>query len=105
MINGNKWYTSSADGAAFAIVMAETNPESQSKHMRSSMIIVPTDTEGFELIQNISIMGHRGSDYASHAEVMLHGARVPEANLLGPRGMGFALAQDRLGPGLTALFN
>ena len=63
------------------------------------MIIVPTDTPGFELIGNLSIMGHRGGDWASHGEVSYHGARVPLQNLLGGRGMGFMIAQERLGPG------
>jgi alkylation response protein AidB-like acyl-CoA dehydrogenase len=79
--------------------MAVTDPEAESPYGRASMIIVPTDTEGFELIRNISVMGHKGSDYATHAEVMYHGCRVPAANLLGGRGMGFIIAQDRLGPG------
>ena len=63
------------------------------------MIIVPTSTPGFELVQNISVMGHRGSDWASHAEVRYNGARVPLANLLGAEGAGFTMAQQRLGPG------
>ena len=99
VIRGHKWFASSVDGAAFGIVMAVTNPENENRYGRASMIIVPTDTEGFELIQNISVMGHRGGDYPSHAEVMLHGARVPESNILGQEGMGFVLAQERLGPG------
>ncbi len=99
VLRGHKWFASSVDGATFAIVMAVTTPESDSPYTKASMIIVPTDTEGFERVQNISVMGHRGSNYASHAEVMLHGARVPLENILGGEGMGFAIAQDRLGPG------
>ena len=99
VVRGHKWFASSVDGATFAIVMAVTTPESDSPYTKASMIIVPTDTEGFERVQNISVMGHRGSNYASHAEVMLHGARVPLENILGGEGMGFAIAQDRLGPG------
>lgn len=99
VINGRKWYTSSADGAAYAIVMAETNPEAESPHLRSSMIIVPTNTPGFNLIRNISVMGHEGDDWASHAEVSFQDCRVPQSNILGGEGMGFVLAQQRLGPG------
>lgn len=99
VINGHKWYTSSADGAKFAIVMANTNPESESPYTKASMIIVPTDTPGFELIRNISVMGHAGEDYASHAEIMYRDCRVPRSNLLGPEGRGFIIAQERLGPG------
>jgi len=99
VINGHKWWTSSADGADFAVVMAVTNPEEQSPYLRASMIIVPTDTPGFDLIRNISVMGHAGDDYASHAEIMYKDCRVPQKNLLGPEGQGFVIAQERLGPG------
>ncbi len=99
VINGQKWYTSSADGSSFAIVMAETNPEAESRHMRASMIIVPTDTPGFNLTRNISVMGHVGNGYNSHAEVQYQNCRVPKENILGGEGMGFVLAQERLGPG------
>ena len=98
VINGQKWFTSSADGAAFAIVMAVTNPGAP-PHQRASMIIVPTDTPGFNLVRNVSVMGHSGSGHASHAEVIYQSCRVPRSNLLGPEGSGFLIAQDRLGPG------
>lgn len=99
VINGRKWFTSSADGSAFAIVMAVTNPEAPVPHHRASMIIVPTDTKGFNLLRNIPIMGHPGSGYHSHAEIEYENVRVPVSNLIGEEGSGFALAQQRLGPG------
>lgn len=98
IINGHKWYTSGADGSQFCIVMAVTDPKAPA-HLQASMIIVPTDNPGFNLVRNIPVMGHSGSDYASHGEVMLQSCRVPQSNLLGKEGMGFVLAQDRLGPG------
>jgi len=98
VINGQKWFTSSADGAAFAIVMAVTDPEAP-PYQRASMIIVPTDTPGFNLVRNVSVMGHAGSGHASHAEVIYQSCRVPQTNLLGPEGGGFVIAQERLGPG------
>ena len=98
VINGQKWFTSSADGAAFAIVMAVTDPDAP-PYARTSMIIVPTDTPGFNLVRNVSVMGHAGSGHASHAEVIYQGCRVPQSNLLGPEGGGFVIAQERLGPG------
>jgi acyl-CoA dehydrogenase len=98
VINGQKWFTSSAEGSAFAIVMAVTNPDAE-PHMRASQIIVPTDTPGFNLVRNISVMGHVGDNYASHAEVIYQSCRVPQSNLLGPEGSGFLIAQERLGPG------
>ncbi len=98
VINGQKWFTSSADGAAFAIVMAVTDPDAP-PYRRSSMIIVPTDAPGFHLIRNVSVMGHAGSGHASHGEVSYQSCRVPKSNLLGTEGGGFVIAQDRLGPG------
>lgn len=98
ILNGHKWYTTAADGSAFCIVMAVTNPEAPI-HLRASMIIVPTDTPGFNLVRNIPVMGHEGSDYASHGEILLQSCRVPRKNLLGKEGMGFVMAQERLGPG------
>ncbi len=98
VINGHKWFTSSADGASFAIVMAVTNPEAP-PHLRASMIIVPTGTPGFNLVRNIPVMGHAGSGWHSHAEILYQSCRVPRANLLGPEGHGFVIAQERLGPG------
>ncbi len=99
IINGHKWFTSSADGAKFAIVMAETNPEVDSPYLKASMIIVPLDTPGFSLVRNIPVMGHAGGGYFSHGEVTYNSCRVPQSNLLGPEGHGFVIAQDRLGPG------
>ncbi|HAJ27140.1 MAG TPA: acyl-CoA dehydrogenase [Syntrophus sp. (in: bacteria)] len=98
VINGQKWYSTGADGSAFAIVMAVTNP-GEAPHLRASMIIVPTGTPGFNLVRNISVMGHTGSDYFSHAEILYQSCRVPQKNLLGPEGWGFVIAQERLGPG------
>ncbi len=98
IINGHKWYTSSADGANFAIVMAVTNPEAPD-YMQASMIIVPTDTPGFNLVRNIPVMGHAGDNYFSHGEILYQSCRVPQSNLLGPEGHGFIIAQERLGPG------
>ncbi|MBL0216572.1 MAG: acyl-CoA dehydrogenase family protein [Myxococcales bacterium] len=98
VIDGHKWFTTAADGAAFAIVMAVTNPEA-SKHARASMIIVPTNTPGFELARNIKIMGDAGEGYGSHGEIWYRNVRVPQTNRLGPEGAGFLIAQERLGPG------
>jgi acyl-CoA dehydrogenase len=98
VLNGHKWYTTAADGAAFAIAMMVTNPEAHAA-MRASMFIVPTNTPGFRILRNIPIMGETGSDYASHAEVVFENCRIPKENLLGREGAGFKIAQERLGPG------
>jgi acyl-CoA dehydrogenase len=98
VIDGHKWFTSGADGAAFAIVMAVTNPDAD-RHARASMIIVPTDSRGYTRVRNIPIMGDAGGGWASHAELRFEGVRVPVANRLGAEGAGFLIAQERLGPG------
>jgi alkylation response protein AidB-like acyl-CoA dehydrogenase len=98
VINGQKWYSTAADGAHFTICMAVTNPDAP-PHQRASMIIVPTGTPGFNLVRNIPVMGHAGRGYSSHGEVLFQSCRVPQSNLLGPEGQGFAIAQERLGPG------
>jgi acyl-CoA dehydrogenase len=98
IINGHKWFTTAADGAAFAVVMAVTNPDA-APHHRASQIIVPTDAKGFELVRNISIMGEAGDHWGSHSELRFHDIRVPATNLIGAEGSGFVLAQERLGPG------
>ena len=98
VVNGHKWFTTAADGAAFAVVMAITDAEAP-PHQRASMIVVPTDNPGFELVRNIPIMGEAGGGYNSHAEVKYHNCRVPIENIIGDPGTGFMLAQERLGPG------
>ncbi|MCZ2482527.1 acyl-CoA dehydrogenase [Aquirufa nivalisilvae] len=99
VINGHKWFTSSADGAYFTIVMAVTDPDNTNPYQRASMILVPLDNPGYRLIRNIPIMGDVGEDYLSHGEVEFKDCRVPKSNLIGEAGSGFALAQERLGPG------
>lgn len=98
VINGRKWFTSAADGATFAIVMAVTNPDAP-RHGRASQIIVPTDTKGFEIVRNIPIFGHVGTGYPTHSEIQYTDCRVPQKNILGAEGAGFMIAQERLGPG------
>jgi acyl-CoA dehydrogenase len=99
IINGHKWFTSSADGAAFTIVMAVTDPQNPNPYQRASMILVPLDNPGYSLVRNIPIMGDVGEDYLSHGEVKFTNCRVPASNLIGAEGQGFVLAQERLGPG------
>jgi acyl-CoA dehydrogenase len=98
VVNGRKWFTTAADGADFAVVMAITDPTAP-PHERASLIIVPTDTPGFRLIRNIPVMGEAGEGYHSHGEIQYTACRVPDTYLIGARGSGFKLAQERLGPG------
>jgi alkylation response protein AidB-like acyl-CoA dehydrogenase len=99
VINGHKWFTSAADGAGFAIVMAVTNPQAESPYGRASQILVPTDTPGFRLVRNNSVMGDVGEGWGSHSEIYYENCRVPRTNLLGMEGAGFAIAQERLAAG------
>lgn len=99
VINGHKWFATGADGAAFTIVMAQTNPSNDNPYLRASMILVPIPYTGYELVRNVPIMGDAGEDYMSHGEVRFTNCRVPASYLIGEEGKGFALAQARLGPG------
>jgi alkylation response protein AidB-like acyl-CoA dehydrogenase len=98
VINGHKWYTTGADGAAFLIVMAVTNPDAP-PHQAASQIIVPADTPGYTLVRNIAVMGETGWGHHSHAEVRFDNVRVPISHRIGEEGDGFKIAQERLGPG------
>ncbi|MDZ7631931.1 MAG: acyl-CoA dehydrogenase family protein [Gemmatimonadaceae bacterium] len=68
VIDGHKWFTTGADGAAFTIVMAVTDPDA-APHRRATMILVPLDTPGFSIVQNIMVMGERGGDHRLTREV------------------------------------
>jgi acyl-CoA dehydrogenase len=96
VIDGHKWFTSGAVGADVAIVMCVTDPDAH-PYARASMILVPTDNPGFELVRPVSVMGHSGGP--GHCEIRYTDCRVPASSLLGERGAGFVIAQDRLGPG------
>lgn len=96
VINGHKWFTSGAIGARFAIAMVVTNPDG-APHERASMILVPTDAPGFDLIRPVSVMGHVSG--GGHCEIQYNDCRVPAENLLGPEHGGFMISQARLGPG------
>jgi len=95
VINGHKWFTSGANRAAFTTMFCKTDPEAP-RHLQFSSIIVPTDTPGYQIVRVIPVMG---GQHGSHCEVRLNDLRVPHDNLLGPRGKGFVIAQQRLGPG------
>src|SRR6185312_1994462 len=92
VIRGRKWFTSSADGAEFAVVMAVTDPEAPPRR-RASLFLVPRASPGFRLVRNLPVMGETGSGWASHGEVEFDECRVPANNLLGEFGQGFRMAQ------------
>ncbi|HZQ15156.1 MAG TPA: acyl-CoA dehydrogenase family protein [Gaiellaceae bacterium] len=98
VIDGHKWFSSGAEGAAFGIVMAVTDPDAE-PHRRATQIVVPADTPGVEVVRAVPTMGHRGRNWSTHCEVRYTDVRVPVANTLGGEGAGFQIAQKRLGPG------
>jgi acyl-CoA dehydrogenase len=101
IINGHKWFTSNGSVADFLIVMVVTDPDVPA-YAGCSMILVPTDTPGVDIVRDVATMEHpeeQFGTYNSHAEILYRDVRVPYENLLGPEGDGFALAQKRLGPG------
>jgi len=97
VIDGHKWFSSGAEGAAFAILMAVTDPDAE-PHRRATQIIVPAESAGIQ-ITPVPIFGHRGHGWSTHCEVTYTGVRVPLENTLGEPGDGFRIAQKRLGPG------
>ncbi|HXJ35939.1 MAG TPA: acyl-CoA dehydrogenase family protein [Candidatus Eisenbacteria bacterium] len=94
VIRGRKWFTTGANRAAYTTVMVRTEPDAP-PHRAYSMIIVPTGTPGYEIVRETPVLGMLGG----HCEVAYDDVRVPKANLLGERGQGFLIAQQRLGPG------
>jgi acyl-CoA dehydrogenase len=98
VINGTKWWTTGAmdERCQILIVMGKTNPDADAYHQQS-MVLVPINTAGVKVVRNLLVFGYE--DQHGHAEVSFTNVRVPVANLLGPEGDGFALAQARLGPG------
>ena len=98
VIDGHKWFSSGADGAAFGIVMAVTDPDA-APHARATQIIVPADTPGVDVVRPVTVLGHTGRGWTTHCEVRYTNVRVPVTNTLGREGSGFQIAQKRLGPG------
>lgn len=93
-INGHKWFTSGAMGAAFAIVAALTDPTSPRQGV--TLFLVDADTPGFEVVREIPTLTSGGP--GGHCEITLRDCRVSDAQVLGRPGEGFKLMQQRLGP-------
>jgi acyl-CoA dehydrogenase len=101
VIDGHKWFSTNASVADFLIVMAVTDPDAP-RYQRASMFIVPVDTPGVRIVRDVATMEHpyeRHGVYGGHAEIVYENVRVPRDALLGARGAGFLIAQQRLGPG------
>ena len=98
VINGRKWFITNAahPRCQLIILMGKTDPQA-ARHNQQSMVLIPIDTPGVNIIRNIRIMNHHAPE--GHCEIIFAGVRVPVDNLLGQEGGGFTLAQARLGPG------
>lgn len=96
VINGRKWFISFAIGSAVCLTIAKTDPEAE-PHRRFSLIGVPMDTPGLKVLRRVPVFGHAAGP--GHCELEFQNCRVPAENLIAKRGMGFELAQGRLGPG------
>jgi acyl-CoA dehydrogenase len=100
VINGRKWWITGAMNpeCEIFIVMGKTDPGAE-RHRQQSMILVPRDTPGLEIVRGLEVFGYDDHDHGGHAELVFTDVRVPASNLLADEGSGFAIAQARLGPG------
>jgi acyl-CoA dehydrogenase len=100
VVTGRKWWSTGAmnPDAKIFIVMGKTDPDA-ARHRQQSMILVPRDTPGVNIVRPLSVFGYDDRDHGGHAEILFDGARVPAANLIAGEGDGFQIAQARLGPG------
>jgi acyl-CoA dehydrogenase len=100
VINGRKWWTSGAMSprCELLIVMGVSDPDAET-YRRQSMILVPKDTPGVNILRSTSVFGYDDGYHGGHAEIVYDNVRVPVENLLGEEGDGFRIAQERLGPG------
>jgi acyl-CoA dehydrogenase len=100
VVNGRKWWITGAmnPNARILIVMGKTDPSAE-RHRQQSMILVPRDTPGVTVKRGMEVFGYDDHHHGGHAEILFEDVRVPVGNLIGQEGMGFAIAQARLGPG------
>jgi acyl-CoA dehydrogenase len=95
VVSGRKWFITGARDAAFTTVMCRTEPPGTPPHRAFSIVLVPRDAEGYELVRELPVLGIEHGHY----ELAFHDARTPAHHLVGGRGRGFQIAQERLGPG------
>ena len=98
VINGRKWFITNAHhpNCRIFILMGKTDPDADT-YRQQSMVLVPMDTPGVELVRNVTTINHHSPE--GHSEVLFRNVRVPVSNLIGSEGDGFMIAQARLGPG------
>ncbi|MDE0511841.1 MAG: acyl-CoA dehydrogenase family protein [Gammaproteobacteria bacterium] len=100
VINGRKWFTTGGmrDNCQILIVMGKTDPDNSDRHRQQSMILVPRDTPGVEIVRHVHSFGYDDAPFGE-AEIHFNDVRVPADNILLGEGRGFEIAQGRLGPG------
>jgi acyl-CoA dehydrogenase len=98
IVNGHKWFISGAKGAAFAILIAKTDPDADPPQASNTAFIVDLPADGWEVVRDVDTMAGHGN----HCEISIHDLRVADANVLGGRGNGHLLGQARLGPARLA---
>ncbi|WP_170456197.1 acyl-CoA dehydrogenase family protein [Ruegeria arenilitoris] len=100
VLNGEKWWSSGAGDprCKVYIVMVKTGGDDLPKHKRQSMIVVPADTPGIEILRPMEVYGHDDAPHG-HMHIRFTDVRVPAENILLGEGRGFEIAQGRLGPG------
>jgi acyl-CoA dehydrogenase len=100
VLNGRKWWITGAmnPNCRIFIVMGKTDPSAE-RHRQQSMVLVPRDTPGLEIVRGMHVMGYDDHEHGGHAELRFTDVRIPVTNLIGEEGGGFGIAQARLGPG------
>jgi len=100
VVTGRKWWSTGAmnPNCTLFVVMGKTDPDGP-RHRQQSMVLVPRDTPGVQVVRGLTVFGFDDAVHGGHAEVVFDGARVPAGNLIAGEGDGFAIAQARLGPG------
>jgi acyl-CoA dehydrogenase len=100
VLTGRKWWSTAAlrEDNRVAMVMGVTDPDAPTGS-RHSIVLVPMDTPGVTVVRSTTVLGFDDRHEGGHGEIVYDKVRIPKANLLGPRGQGFAVAQARLGPG------
>ncbi|KAM4606336.1 acyl-CoA dehydrogenase family member 11 isoform 2-T2 [Polymixia lowei] len=102
VIRGKKWWSSGAGNpqCKVAIVMCRsTSQDVSNRHGQHSMILVPMDTPGVNLVRPLTVFGEDDAIHGGHFEVHFENVRVPVSNIILGEGRGFEIAQGRLGPG------